>query len=80
MASSLVIFFVDQYGLARVIAGNFTAACVLAGSFFRPLGGYLADLFGGVKVLSILYGLAALCMLGISTLPQLSIVVLLLFL
>ncbi|MGH7273803.1 MAG: nitrate/nitrite transporter [Nitrospiria bacterium] len=80
LASFLVIFFVDQYGLARVTAGNFTAACVFAGSFFRPLGGYLADRFGGVRVLTILYILAALCMLEVSTLPQLAIAVLLLFL
>jgi NNP family nitrate/nitrite transporter-like MFS transporter len=80
LASFLVIFFADQYGLARVAAGNFTAACVFAGSFFRPVGGYLADRFGGVKVLSILYGLVSLCLLGVSTLPSLAITTLLLFL
>ena len=80
LASFLVIFFVDQYGLARVTAGNFTAACVFAGSFFRPLGGYLADRFGGVRVLTILYGLAALCMLGVGALPPLAMVTFLLFL
>lgn len=73
LASFLVIFFVDQYALATVTAGTFTAACVLAGSFFRPVGGYLADRFGGVKVLSFLYGLTALCMLGVSSLPPLSV-------
>ena len=76
LASFLVIFFVDQYSLARVMAGNVAAACVFAGSFFRPLGGYLADRFGGVSVLSILYGLVALCMLGISTIPPLMMVIL----
>jgi NNP family nitrate/nitrite transporter-like MFS transporter len=80
LASYLVIFFVDQYGLARVTAGNFTAACVFAGSFFRPIGGYLADRFGGVKVLSILYGLVTLCMVGLSTIPSLVSATTLLFL
>ena len=80
LASFLVIFFVDQYHLAKVTAGTFTAGCVFAGSFFRPLGGYLADRFGGVRVLSLLYGVAALCMLGVSGLPPLGLATTLLFL
>jgi NNP family nitrate/nitrite transporter-like MFS transporter len=42
-----------------VIAGFFTAACVFAGSFIRPVGGALADRFGGVRTLSFVYVLAA---------------------
>ena len=79
LASFLVIFFVEQYGLARVTAGTFTAACVFAGSFFRPLGGYLADQYGGVKVLSLLYALSALCLIGVGSLPSLYITTALLF-
>ncbi|MEW6325050.1 MAG: nitrate/nitrite transporter [Nitrospirota bacterium] len=71
LASFLVIFFVDQYHLARVTAGTLTAVCVFAGSFFRPVGGYLADRFGGVAVLSLLYGLAAGCLFGVGSLPPL---------
>jgi NNP family nitrate/nitrite transporter-like MFS transporter len=60
LASSLTIYFNSEYGLTPVTAGLFTAACVFAGSFIRPVGGALADRFGGVRTLSVVYVLAAL--------------------
>src|SRR5262249_43776503 len=68
---SLTIYFNDQYGLAPVTAGYFTAACVLAGSLVRPLGGIVADRVGGIRSLSVMYLLAA-ALLGIASLgaPQ----------
>jgi NNP family nitrate/nitrite transporter-like MFS transporter len=60
LASSLTIYFNSEYGLSPVTAGFFTAACVFAGSFIRPVGGALADRFGGVRTLSIVFALAAL--------------------
>ncbi|WP_454759907.1 nitrate/nitrite transporter [Caulobacter segnis] len=60
LASSLTMYFNSEYGLDPVIAGFFTAACVFAGSFIRPVGGALADKFGGVRTLSFVYILAAL--------------------
>ena len=69
LASFLGIFFHDQYGLDKVTSGYFTALCVAAGSFMRPLGGYLADRFGGIRLLSVLYGVIALFMLSVSLLP-----------
>ncbi len=60
LASSLTIYFNVEYGLSAVTAGFFTAACVFAGSFLRPVGGALADRFGGVRTLSVVYVLAAL--------------------
>ena len=71
LAASLTIYFNDQYGLSPVIAGYFTAACVLAGSLFRPIGGLLADRIGGIRSLSVMYVLAAV-FLGIVSvgLPQ----------
>ena len=59
LASSLTIYFNDQYGLSPVSAGYFTAACVFAGSMVRPLGGIIADRVGGIKSLSLTYLLAA---------------------
>ena len=59
LASSLTIYFNDQYGLAPVTAGYFTAACVFAGSMVRPLGGVIADRVGGIRSLSVMYLLAA---------------------
>jgi NNP family nitrate/nitrite transporter-like MFS transporter len=60
LASSLTIYFNSEYGLDPVKAGFFTAACVFAGSFIRPVGGALADRHGGVRTLTIVYALAAL--------------------
>lgn len=80
LASYLPIFFHDQYGLSRVMAGNLTALCVLLGSFLRPVGGALADRFGGLRVLTRLYGGIGAVMLGVSVLPALPVATALLFL
>ncbi len=55
LSSSLTIYFNAEYSLTPVIAGFFTAACVFAGSFSRPVGGWFADRFGGVRTLSTVY-------------------------
>src|SRR5207247_6780037 len=55
LSSYLSIFFFDQYRLSRVEAGRSAAACALAGSVSRPVGGFIADLYGGLRVLSVLY-------------------------
>ena len=60
LSSSLTIYFNSEYGLPAVTAGFFTAACVFAGSFIRPVGGAIADRFGGVRALTVVYVLAAL--------------------
>ena len=71
LASSLTIYFNDQYGLSPVVAGYFTAACVFAGSLLRPVGGVVADRVGGIKSLSLMYLLAATFLFIVSFgLPQ----------
>src|SRR5260370_15571210 len=80
LASFLNIFFHDQYTLSRVEAGNFATLCVIAGSFLRPLGGYLADRFGGIRMLTALYVGVAITMVGLATLPPLQWGTLFLFL
>jgi MFS transporter, NNP family, nitrate/nitrite transporter len=52
---------------------------VIAGSALRPLGGYLADRFGGVRMLTGLYLVAGVTMLGMSALPPLFAGTLMLF-
>ena len=71
LASFLNVFFLSQYGLSRVEASNFSTFCVIAGSTLRPLGGYLADRFGGVRMLTGLYLVTGVTMLGMSALPPL---------
>ena len=66
MASSLTLYFNDQYALPPVTAGYFTAACVFAGSLIRPVGGFVADRIGGIRTLLVMYSLAALFLFTLS--------------
>ena len=79
LASYLPIFFHDQYGLSRVMAGNLTALCVLLGALLRPVGGALADRFGGLRVLTVLYAAVGALVSAVSFLPALPLMTLLLF-
>ncbi|WP_026567238.1 nitrate/nitrite transporter [Bacillus sp. UNC41MFS5] len=79
LSSFLSIFFVDQYDLSKVTAGDFVTLCVAAGSFFRPVGGFIADKIGGVRLLTFLFIGVALSMFGVSQLPPLAVVTTLLF-
>ncbi len=79
MSTYLTIFFNTQYGLSAVKAADFTTICVIAGSFFRPIGGWLADRIGGIRMLMVLYAIVAVMMAGISTLPSLGVTTVLLF-
>lgn len=79
LSNYLTIFFNTQYGLSAVKAADFTTLCVIAGSFFRPVGGYLSDKLGGVNVLMALYAGAGLMLASISFLPPLYVVLVLLF-
>ncbi|MBS7440317.1 nitrate/nitrite transporter [Pseudomonas syringae] len=60
LASALPGYFNDQYGLSPITAGYYTAACVFGGSLMRPLGGALADRFGGIRTLTVMYAVAAI--------------------
>jgi MFS transporter, NNP family, nitrate/nitrite transporter len=71
LVSFLAIFFRDQYALTTVQAGAFATLCALTGSMIRPLGGYLSDRFGGIRVLTWLYLGVAATMAGVSALPAL---------
>ncbi|MCS6977892.1 MAG: NarK/NasA family nitrate transporter [Gemmatales bacterium] len=73
LASFLNVFLHDQYSLHRVTAGNLATLCVLAGSLLRPLGGYLADRMGGMRLLAILLSGVTVLTLGVAGLPPLPI-------
>ncbi|MGH7206344.1 MAG: MFS transporter [Nitrospiraceae bacterium] len=72
LSSFLPIFFHGQYGVSIVAAGSLTAACGLAGSLIRPLGGYMADRLGGLRVLrAVFLGIATVTVV-IGQLPELA--------
>ena len=66
LGSFLPTFFHDQYGLDAINAGYLTALAAFTGSALRPVGGWLSDKVGGVRMLTVLllgialtYGLGA---------------------
>ena len=59
LSSFLPLFFRDQYQVTPVQAGYLTALVAFVGSGIRPIGGWLADKVGGVKLLSfVLFGVS----------------------
>jgi len=78
-ASFLTVFFHDQYGLAKVRAGDFTTLVVLAGSFLRPVGGWLSDKIGGYRLLLVLLSFLSVLLFAVGTLLPLPAEVALLF-
>jgi NNP family nitrate/nitrite transporter-like MFS transporter len=70
LASFLSSFFHDQYGLGPVAAGNFATLAVVAGSCLRPVGGHLADRWGGVRLLTVLFAGVGLALLGLGCAPS----------
>jgi NNP family nitrate/nitrite transporter-like MFS transporter len=55
LSNSLPTFYADTFGVTPVIAGYCTAAAVFMGSLLRPVGGALADRFGGIRTLTLVY-------------------------
>jgi NNP family nitrate/nitrite transporter-like MFS transporter len=70
LSNSLSIWFVDNLALTPVNAGYCTAACVFFGSLVRPMGGALADRFGGTATLTVVYAIAAVVLAAISMGPS----------
>ncbi|MBW8752842.1 MAG: NarK/NasA family nitrate transporter [Sphingomonadales bacterium] len=66
LSTSLPTYYADTFALTPVIAGYCTAAAVFMGSLLRPIGGALADRFGGIRTLTLVYSLAAMVLVGIA--------------
>ncbi|WP_461201850.1 nitrate/nitrite transporter [Anoxybacillus sp. TBDG-1] len=79
MTSYLTLFFFDQYGVDKVTAGDFVTLVVFAGSFVRPIGGYLADKYGGMKLLVSLFTGATVTLAIVGMLPHVYVALALLF-
>jgi NNP family nitrate/nitrite transporter-like MFS transporter len=60
LGTFLPTFFNVQYHLNAIDAGTLTAAATFVGSTLRPLGGYLSDKFGGIRMLTVFFALIAL--------------------
>ncbi len=80
LSSFLTVFFHDQYHLSKVQAGDFATLVIVAGSFLRPVGGWIADKIGGYRLLLLLLAGVSASLLVISSLPPVALVVPMLFL
>jgi NNP family nitrate/nitrite transporter-like MFS transporter len=76
-ASYFSIFFYDVYGdakitggLTKVEVGYLVTITVIAGSFFRPIGGWIADRIGGMRFLLLLFSVITLAAFAISSMPS----------
>jgi len=79
LASFLTTFFHEQYQLTRVAAGDFTTVVVVAGSFLRPVGGWLSDRLGGFRLLVFLLAGFSVCLASVAMGPSVHVAVALLF-
>jgi NNP family nitrate/nitrite transporter-like MFS transporter len=79
-ASFLTTFFHEQYQVSRVSAGDFATIVVVAGSFLRPVGGWLSDRLGGYRLLVLLLASFAACLCIVAAAPPLRVTVAVLFL
>jgi NNP family nitrate/nitrite transporter-like MFS transporter len=79
LASFLTTFFHEQYQLTRVASGDVTSLIVLAGSFLRPVGGWLADRLGGFRLLVCLLAGVSMCLVSVATGPSLAVAISVLF-
>ncbi|AIE84369.1 Nitrate/nitrite transporter [Fimbriimonas ginsengisoli Gsoil 348] len=59
-------FFVDQFDAPKAAVGLWTWPFIVAGSLLRPVGGALADRFGGLRMLTILYGVVLAASVGVA--------------
>jgi NNP family nitrate/nitrite transporter-like MFS transporter len=74
-ASFLPILMHSEYGLSKLQAATVTAAGVGLGSLLRPLGGWLADRFGGTGVLAAVFALAGVALIVIAGTRSLGVLV-----
>ena len=75
LSSSLPTFYADTFKVTPVIAGYCTAAAVFMGSMLRPVGGAMADRFGGIRTLTAVYVAAAVLLTVIAMVATQGIVI-----
>ena len=69
LANTLPLYFTVQYHLSPVAAGLLVSLIVALGSGFRPVGGAIADRIGGVRTLTLLFGVVLVAYGLIALLP-----------
>jgi len=70
LGNALPLYFTTWYHVSGIAAGLMAAMVVMAGSMARPFGGVLADRFGGIRSLQVLFIVVAAAYLTVAMLPQ----------
>src|SRR5205085_2330906 len=70
LANALPLYFTVQYHVSGVAAGLLVSLIVAFGSGFRPVGGLIADRIGGIRSLSVLFGIVVASYLVIAFMPE----------
>jgi NNP family nitrate/nitrite transporter-like MFS transporter len=73
LATFLPSLFVSQFHITKTEAGTLTMLATLLGSTTRIFGGWLADRFGGINTLTVVFLVTITCILGLTTSPSLAI-------
>lgn len=71
LATFLPSFYFKQFHVSKVEAGSLTVLATFTGSATRVLGGWLADRFGGITILTVVFLIAIAGLLGLMTSPPL---------
>ncbi|MBA2486263.1 MAG: NarK/NasA family nitrate transporter, partial [Nitrospira sp.] len=71
LTSFLPLLLYDHYGSDPIVGGSIAALCGLGGSLIRPVGGYVADRWGGLRVLVAVFIALALTSVLAASLPAL---------
>ena len=71
LTSFLPVLLHDQYGTNPIVGGAVAALCGLTGSLIRPVGGHVADRWGGLPVLAGVFIALALVTALAGSLPPL---------
>ncbi|OEH84488.1 MFS transporter [Desulfuribacillus stibiiarsenatis] len=80
LSSYLSIFFFDYYHVSKVQSGDFVTFLAFTASFIRPVGGYLADRFGGTYILQYIFLSISFLLFMIGFLPPILLAIVLFFL
>lgn len=70
LASLLVIYFHDMFHFSPTVASVLATLCILASALFRPVGGWLADRWGGIRTLQTAFVTVAISVLSLTLLPS----------
>src|SRR5262245_36726871 len=73
LASSYVLYFKGEFGLAPVKAGDVAALCTFVGAVLRPVGGATADQIGGIRSLYRFYLCAGAALIAAALMHHLGV-------